>query len=51
MGIEAERTWIDPDWLELITRAKQIGLSIEEIRTFITKLSIVSGPHVKDTVT
>lgn len=30
-----ETVGIDPEWLELISQARQIGLSIDEVKAFI----------------
>ncbi|WP_180954666.1 anti-repressor SinI family protein [Bacillus sp. V5-8f] len=32
-----DQTDLDPEWVELIMKAKEIGLSVEEIREFLRR--------------
>jgi DNA-binding transcriptional MerR regulator len=41
---ERETSTIDEEWLKLILEAKEIGLSIEEIRDFLNQS--VAGEHL-----
>jgi DNA-binding transcriptional MerR regulator len=34
--VEEAMKWVDVEWMELIKSAKKIGLSIEEVREFLT---------------
>ena len=35
MKVRIEMMEIDPEWLDLIDQARQIGLSIDEVKAFI----------------
>ncbi|MEK3988801.1 anti-repressor SinI family protein [Robertmurraya sp. FSL R5-0851] len=39
---------LDGEWIQLIKQAKDMGMSIEEVRTFLQ--SIMDGKHVTEIV-
>ncbi|WP_413377735.1 anti-repressor SinI family protein [Alkalihalobacillus sp. 1P02AB] len=44
-----EREPIDLDWVSLIKEAKQLGLSIEEIKTFLSNSEVYTSKQQPDT--
>ncbi|PAQ13583.1 hypothetical protein CD798_14335 [Bacillaceae bacterium SAOS 7] len=39
---------LDKEWVYLMTRAKQMGISIEEVRRFLQQGSLAEVSHLKN---